>query len=229
MLGKTPMIKSQLTIIILWTTLVSGLAAAPNGVKHIIFMVPDGMGISNVTAARVHAFGISKERFHFERMRHIGYQSTHSLDSLVTDSAAASSAWACGEKFRNGEVSYHQDSEASPRTILEMARDRGWSTGLVATSTITHATPAAFAAHVADRGCEQEIARQYIMETKVDILLGAGRGMFNSGEEDADPCGTWGNLIPAAAERGYRIVRTREEMLRGEIVAACSDFSALSA
>ncbi|MGD9799258.1 MAG: alkaline phosphatase, partial [Parvularculaceae bacterium] len=156
----------------------------------------------------------SKERFHFERMRHIGYQSTHSLDSLVTDSAAASSAWACGEKFRNGEVSYHQDSEASPRTILEMARNRGWSTGLVATSTITHATPAAFAAHVADRGCEQEIARQYIMETKVDILLGAGRGMFNSGEEDADPCGTWGNLIPAAAERGYRIVRTREEMLR---------------
>jgi alkaline phosphatase len=61
-------------------------------------------------------------------------------------------------------------------TILELAQQKGKATGLVATSTITHATPAAFGSHVHIRKCETEIARQYIEDTKVDVLLGGGIG-----------------------------------------------------
>ena len=162
----------------------SAIAASENGkkfvgentnAKNIIFMVPDGMGISNVTAARIFQNGPDGARLTMETLDVIGYQSTHSENSTVTDSAAAGSAWAAGEKFANGEISCHSVDGVcveNPMTILEIAKTKGKATGLVATSTITHATPAAWAAHTNSRQCQAEIGRQYIEETAVDILLG---------------------------------------------------------
>lgn len=152
---------------------------AEESAKNIIFMVPDGMGLSNVTATRIYLNGPNGDRLSFEKLPTIGYQSTHSANSTVTDSAAAASAWATGEKFNNGEISCHSEDTVcieSPATILELAKEEGKATGLVATSTITHATPASFAAHVNSRKCETEIARQYIEESGVDVLLGGGIG-----------------------------------------------------
>jgi len=180
--------------------------------KNIMFLVPDGLGISNVTAARVYKFGTGENRFYFEKLKEIGYQSTYSSSGMVTDSAAASSAWACGEKFENGEISFHKESKESPKTILELAKELGKSTGLVATSTITHATPAAFGSHIYDRGCENEIAKQYIDQTGVDVLLGAGKKIFNSPATEADPCGTYGDFIKLAEEKGYTVVYNKKEM-----------------
>lgn len=188
--------------------------AKTKAVTNIIFMVPDGLAISNVTAARVYVFGTNKQRLYLETLDQIGYQSTHSLNSMVTDSAAAASAWACGEKFNNGEISFHPKTRTSPRTILELAREMGKKSGLVATSSITHATPAAFGAHVGNRNCENEIARQYIVKNGIDILLGAGKGIFQSSEMGADPCGTFGDVIELAKKRDYTIVNTRDEMFR---------------
>jgi len=134
--------------------------------KNIIFMVPDGMGLSNVTAARIFKNGPDGDPLYLETLPQIGYQRTHSKNSTVTDSAAAAAAWACGEKFNNNEVSYHDNDKNGEcdtipvRTILELAKERGKATGLVATSTITHATPAVWGAHVHYRNCETEIARQ---------------------------------------------------------------------
>ncbi len=193
--------------------------AKTKAVTNIIFMVPDGLAISNVTAARVYAFGTNKQRLYLETLDQIGYQSTHSLNSMVTDSAAAASAWACGEKFNNGEISFHPKTRTSPRTILELAREMGKKSGLVATSSITHATPAAFGAHVGNRNCENEIARQYIVKNGIDILLGGGKGIFQSSEMGADPCGTYGDFIELAKERDYTIVNTREEMFRSHKTA----------
>ncbi len=186
--------------------------------KSIILMVPDGMGLSNVTAARIFKNGPNGDPLHMETLSHIGYQRTHSANSPTTDSAAAASAWASGEKFRNGEISCHdddQDGRCDPPpvpTILELAKDKGKATGLVATSTITHATPAPFGAHVNTRYCEKEIARQYIQVTGVDVLLGGGIDKFNSTESQADKCGTFGDFIADAEKRGYVVVQTREEM-----------------
>jgi alkaline phosphatase len=198
-------------LVLILCFLVPNLTASKK-VKNIIFIVPDGMGLANVTAARIYKYGLSKERLSFETLERIGYQSTHSQNSLVTDSAASASAWACGQKFDTGEISFHGETEEAPQTILELAKLKGKSTGLVATSTITHATPAAFGAHVKSRSCENEIARQYIFETKVDVILGGGKMRFNAANKDK--CGTDGDFISAAQSKGYTVVYTKEEMLK---------------
>jgi len=205
------MVKSVIGLVLVLGFLVSSLTAGQE-VKNIIFIVPDGMGLANVTAARIYKYGLSKERLSFEMLEQIGYQSTYSEDSLVTDSAAAASAWACGQKFRNGEISFHGETGISPQTILELAKAKGKSTGLVATSTITNATPAAFGAHVKNRNCENEIAGQYIHKTGVDVILGGGKMRFNSTAQDK--CGAGGDFISAAQAKGYTIVYTKEELLK---------------
>ena len=179
-------------------------------VKNIIFMVPDGMGLADVTAARVYKSGPGGAPLYFETLENIGYQRTSSNNSIITDSAAAGSAWACGEKFNNGEICYHVDGHPYNPSILELAKAEGKATGLVATSTITHATPAVFGAHVKSRNCENEIARQYIEITGVDIMLGGGVAKFNSTKPDT--CGTSGNFIAEAEQKGYQSVYTRAGM-----------------
>lgn len=200
-------------LIIILLTLSLSCIAETKAVSNIIFMVPDGLALSNITAARIYAFGTKNKKLNLETLNQIGYQSTHSANSMVTDSAAAASAWACGEKFNNGEISFHSRTGISPRTILEFARDQGKKTGLVATSSITHATPAAFAAHVNNRNCENEIARQYITRTGVDLILGGGKGYFQSSHIGMDPCGVYGDFITLARKRDYAIFKSREELM----------------
>jgi alkaline phosphatase len=169
------------SVFIAWSILISPAIAKRNNshvAKNVIFMVPDGQGLSNVTAARIFKNGPDGEPLHQETLENIGYQRTHSKNATVTDSAAAASAWAVGEKFENNEVSCHsgEPGECTGKipTILELAASKGKATGLVATSQISHATPAAFGAHVTSRYCGAEIARQYIVDSKVDVILGGG-------------------------------------------------------
>jgi len=194
-----------------------------NIAKNIIFMVPDGQGLSNVTAARIFKNGPNGAPLHQETLEHIGYQRTHSANSTVTDSAAAATAWAIGLKANNGEISCARtesgDCTGAPKTILEHAKEMGKATGLVATSQISHATPAAFGAHAGNRYCGEEIARQYIEETGVDVVLGGGVYYTNSGD-DRCPWATSlpGNglgqdgIIASALSNGYVVVETESEM-----------------
>jgi alkaline phosphatase len=188
------------------------------GARNVIFMVPDGMGLADVTAARIHKNGIDGAPLHFETLDHIGYQRTYSADSTISDSASAASAWACGEKFNNGEICFHGNGRPHLPSILELAKRAGRGTGLVATSTITHATPASFGAHVVNRNCETEIARQYIEVTRPDVLLGGGAAKFKPAKPDA--CGATGDYISKAAQSGYKVVRTRQEMKEGAAAGA---------
>jgi len=180
--------------------------------RNIILMVPDGMGLANVTAARISKHGSNPLPLSFETLDQIGYQRTFAAGGVITDSAAAASAWACGEKFSNGEICYHGDGRWTQPSILELAKKSGRATGLVATEAITDATPAAFAAHVPSRRGRNEIARQYIEAAQVDVLLGGGRASFTA--EEPDPCGTAGNFLRLARERGYGAVYDRKEMER---------------
>lgn len=193
-------------------------SGSPSTAKTIIFMVPDGMGLADVTAARIFKNGLEGANLSLETLSTIGYQRTYSADSSVTDSAAAASAWANGDKFRNGEISCHdndQDGKCEPApgpTILETAKEKGKSTGLVVTSSVTHATPAAFGGHVPSRDCEQEIARQFVQVTGVDVILGGGLDHFRSNGIEADKCGTFGNFIAEAEHKGYDVVYTGKEL-----------------
>ncbi len=179
-------------------------------VNHIIFMIPDGMGLADVTATRIQKNGIAGPPLYLETLERIGYHRTYSEDSTITDSAAAGSAMACGEKFKNGEVCLHNDGRPHNASILELAKAKGLGTGLVATSTITHATPATFGSHVGDRGCEQEIARQYIRVTHPDVILGGGLAMFTA--TSPDDCGAYGNFVSDAEAQGYKVIYTQQEL-----------------
>ena len=152
--------------------------AIPNvtPVKNIIIMIGDGMGHSQVTAARMaaHGTGIGLA---MDIMPVLGNCLTFSLsDALITDSAAGATALATGVKTMNGMVSVDKD-EKPLKTILEIAREMGKSTGIISTSEVTHATPACFLSHVKSRGENYEIARQ-MSENPPDVLLGGGFGFF---------------------------------------------------
>jgi alkaline phosphatase len=127
---------------------------------------------------------------------------TSSANSLVTDSAAASSAWGGGRKVNNGAINL--DPYGRPRTpIMHLARAAGLGTGLVSTATITHATPAGFAAQVAARADEAAIATQYLA-AGIDVLLGGGAQFFDPARR-ADRR----DLAADYARDGYQVVRDR--------------------
>ncbi len=140
---------------------------------RVILIIGDGAGASYWTAAAFAADNLAVEQFPV-----MGLVDTRASNSRITDSAAAATAYSAGVSTYNGAIGVDPDSN-SVTTILEVAQSRGMATGLVATSSITHATPAAFAAHVPDRDMEWEIARQ-LVAADVDVILGGGRRFFDA-------------------------------------------------
>jgi alkaline phosphatase len=179
------------------------------GLDNVIFCIGDGMGLSQVALARVKAAGLDG-KLCMERLPVTGLVRTHSTDSAVTDSAAAGTALASGVKTKNGMIGMTPD-EQSYCTILEAAKEKGMATGLVVTSTISHATPACFASHVKSRKTEDKIAEQLIAN-RVNVLFGGGKKFFlpksapKSGRKDDI------DLLAAAKEAGYEYVETAEAM-----------------
>ena len=155
----------------------------PDRPRNVVLMIADGFGPASATLGAA-AKGAPLA---FDSLL-VGSVETSATDSRVTDSAASATAYACGIKTVNGAISV--DTTGAPcRTVLEAAEARGMATGLVATSRITHATPAAFAAHVASRASEAEIARQ-LPASGVDVLFGGGRTYFADRSGDARPTDT---------------------------------------
>jgi alkaline phosphatase len=178
-------------------------------VSNIIFCIGDGMGLGQIELARMKAVGPDGVLY-MERMPVVGFTRTYSADALVTDSAAAGAALASGVKTNNGMLGMAPDGTCY-QTILEAAKAKGLATGLVVTSAITHATPAAFASHVTSRQMQNKIAEQ-LVENKVNVLLGGGRKFFlpksdiHSGRKDEK------DLINVAKRAGYTYVQTAEEL-----------------
>jgi alkaline phosphatase len=143
-------------------------AAAP---KNIILFIGDGMGTSQLTAAKY-----AKGELQIERCPIGGFATTHSSNKFVTDSAAGGTALATGHKTTNGTVSQTPDGKPL-KTVLEVAEARGKSTGLVSTSAITHATPASFGSHVPSRRMQAQIAEQ-LAAKEIEVLFGGGYGFF---------------------------------------------------
>lgn len=189
-------------------------AGNPNSnekVKNVIYMIPDGYNADYATSYR----WFKGEESSFDPYVK-GLMQTYSANSEVTDSAAAGTAMATGVKTNNGMVSVSPEKEEVD-SILDAAEDSKKSTGLVATSTITHATPASFGASVEDRGDQAKIAPQYF-ENGVDVLLGGGRDYFLSTSEGGKQ--SEGNLIEEAQEDGYEYVTNTDELskVKGEKV-----------
>ncbi|MCU7834240.1 MAG: alkaline phosphatase [gamma proteobacterium symbiont of Taylorina sp.] len=139
--------------------------------KNIILFIGDGMGVSQISAAK-----IVKGRLNLEQFDVSGLLTTHSSNSLVTDSAAAGTALATGYKTNNGVISLLPEGTRL-KTIVEYAIEKNKATGIVVSSSITHATPATFLAHTGSRKNHSEIAEQ-IAQSDVDVLFGGGWGYF---------------------------------------------------
>jgi alkaline phosphatase len=178
-------------------------------VKNIILCIGDGMGLGQITLSRIQAAG-PDGTLYMERMPFTGFIRTHSTNALVTDSAAATTALASGVKTNNGMIGIMSDG-TSCQTILEAAKDRGMATGLVVTSRITDATPAAFASHVMSRKMQDRIAEQLIAN-KVNILFGGGKEYFLPESYSRSKRSDQKNLIEQAKKSGYLYIQNAEEL-----------------
>jgi alkaline phosphatase len=170
-------------------------------VKNVVLMIGDGMGFEQVKAASMYAYGDEK-KLPFEKY-YRGEVTTHSANSYThnlhaTDSAAAATAMATGQKVNDDVVS--QRAGKPIETILEISKKMGKATGLVTTKYLTDATPAGFGAHTRRDNNHGDIANDYLNQTRPNILFGAylanGKGMTADKAEKA----------------GYTIVKTREQM-----------------
>ncbi|KAG0373794.1 hypothetical protein BGX24_011241 [Mortierella sp. AD032] len=152
--------------------------------RNVIMMVSDGFGPASQTYGRSYWQYLSNQTEGVKTSLDeilIGASRTRSSDSLVTDSAAGATAFSCAMKSYNAAIGV--DPNGNPcGTVLESAKQNGMLTGLVVTSRVTHATPAAFSAHVVHRDMEADIAVQqigdYPLGRQVDLMLGGGRCFF---------------------------------------------------
>ncbi len=188
----------------------SPLLTADNPPQNIILMIGDGMGMSHLYAANAYKLHLKKEPLHILTLAEKGAftsMSTFSADSLVTDSAAAMTAMVTGVKTKNGYLSVSTD-EKPLKTILEIAEDMGKDTGVVTTTRVTHATPAACASHINDRDKESEIAAQMI-NSGTDVILGGGWNFFypknTGGKRDDDT-----DVFSLAKSKGFTVVTAGE-------------------
>jgi len=163
-------------------------AAAP---QNVILMIGDGMGFEQVNAGRMFLGG----EIVFDRFPHRGEVTTYSANDQITDSAASATAMATGQKVNNGVISTAIPGDGSRlTTALQMHGDLGRATGLVTTTAITHATPAAFGAHADDRRDVDDIAADLLLQTRPNVLFGGGaEGMTTDG----------------AAAAGYHVITDR--------------------
>jgi alkaline phosphatase len=162
------------------------------------------MGAAHREAARLDQHGRDGALV-MDSMPVAGHQSTSSADpyEMVTDSAAAASAWATGERTSNGAISVDVDGNPLP-TLGADAKAAGRATGLVTTAQVTDASPAAFFSNTGDRHQQHDIARQYLEVTRPDVILGGGQDWWlpdGSGQDD---------LIARAEEAGYEHVADAE-------------------
>ena len=167
-------------------------ATSPKGPKNIILLIADGTGLSQVSAAQFYKEGPSN----YDRFPVVGLIKTSSSNAVITDSAAGATAFACGEKTYNGAIGLDKDS-LKVKNIVTIASEKGMQTGVIATSSITHATPASFFAHSKSRNFHEEIAA-FLPNSEIDFFAGAGLQYFNKRKDSI-------NLLEVFKNKGFII------------------------
>jgi alkaline phosphatase/streptomycin-6-phosphatase len=201
--------------------------------RNVIFLLGDGMGTQEITAARYYQ-GVSNE-LNVDRMPFTGFDTTWSVKPAATppylpdydpDSASTGTMWATGQKTLDERISQGPSSDisvpgANLKTVLEIAQKRGMKVGDVSTAEITDATPAVLASHISLRGCQGpanmgacpietktagglgSIAEQEV-DHKVDVLLGGGRARFEQTITGGPDAGK--TVVQSAQVKGYQYV-----------------------
>lgn len=183
---------------------------ADQPIKNVIFMIGDGTGIAQLYSGQLQEVG-SDGYLHAQRLPITGIIKTHAEDNLITDSASGATAYSCGIKTNNGVIA--QDSDGNECvTLMELAQQAGMKTGLVATSGVTHATPASFATHIDSRNKYSEIAEQMV-ESEVDVILGGGLEYFIPSDSAGSNREDQLNVLSSLRDQGYSVVLDRQAMI----------------
>ncbi|PXX21836.1 alkaline phosphatase [Arenibacter sp. ARW7G5Y1] len=167
--------------------------------KNIILMIGDGMGVAQVFT------GITANHGHLflENFKHIGFSKTQSFSNYITDSAAGATALSAGVKTYNYAIGVDKDT-IPVITILEKAEERGLATGMVSTSSITHATPASFIAHQKSRSMNEAIAADFL-KTDIDVFIGGGLTYFTEREDGR-------NIADELKGKGYKVLENMADI-----------------
>jgi len=160
--------------------------------KNVILLISDGAGLTQISSA----FFFKETLPQYSRFKHIGLINTPSSRQNVTDSGAAATAFACGVKTYNGAIGVADDS-TDVKNLVEIASIQNIKTGVIATSSITHATPASFYAHTVSRGLEEDIAMQ-LVRSEIDFFAGGGLQFFNKRKDEQ-------NLLIELGEKQFTI------------------------
>ena len=163
--------------------------------KNVILLISDGTGLSQISSA----FYFKESSPNYSRFKNIGLIKTSSSRQDVTDSAAGATAFACGVKTYNGAIGVADDS-TDVKNLVEIASLKNIKTGMIATSSITHATPASFYAHTLNRGSAEKIAAQ-LVASELDFFAGGGLQFFNNRIDGR-------NLLNALNEKQFTIDTT---------------------
>ncbi len=167
----------------------------PPKAKNIILLIGDGTGLSQISSA----FYFKKTTPNYARFKHIGLIKTSSSREDITDSAAGATAFASGVKTYNGAVGVADDS-TEVRNLVEIVSLQHVKTGIISTSSIQHATPASFYAHVIDRGLYEDIAADMVV-SDIDFFAGGGTKFFNKRKDGK-------NLLEELKVKGFGIDTT---------------------
>ena len=153
----------------------------PAKAVNVIYMIGDGMALPQVYAAKL----ASVEEMTFQQFPYIGVVDTHSASNDITDSAAAGTALASDHKTNNAMLGMNPDT-IPVKTVLEALAEQGKETGIVVTSYVTHATPAAFYAKVPHRRQYEDIAVQMAENPYLNLIIGGGMKHFNQRKDSLD-------------------------------------------
>ncbi len=188
--------------------------------KNVIVLIPDGTAQTVATLARWWKGEALAMDADFS-----GMVRTHMSNSVITGSAAAATAFASGHKTTVRFVGVGPRSEDVLTTekipdasmqyrplasVLEAAKLKGKATGIISTSRITHATPAAYAAHIHDRGMDNELM-EHLVYQDMDVVFGGGKRHLlpiSEGGKRTDK----ENLVETLIARGYEFVETRDQL-----------------
>jgi alkaline phosphatase len=189
-------------------------AAPPAAPKYVFLFLADGAGIPHMEITRLYNRHIHHEGLvvsdKIMKEGTLGLMTTHAADSLSTDSAAAATALASGCKTKNGMLGMCADGSV-PKTAMEIAKEKGMRIGLVTTSTVYDASPAAFVCHVPNRRHYAAILDRYL-ELAPDVLFGGGRDQFLPKGQPGSRRSDNRDIIGEFLKKGYRHVSNRQEL-----------------
>ncbi len=198
----------------------SGVAAAEEKPKNLIFMIPDGMGPAAVTLARDYWGQLVIDDIL------VGSASVASTNFQVPDSAATATAMATGVNTANRMIAI-DDQGKHLLTIMESAERSGMATGMVVTSPLQNATPAAFSAHVDDRDKYRQIAAQQL-EQGIDLMLGGGAkylvaGPVTAADREVNDLATASPVSDQAGELWYPDLFARARSVGYEVITIAQE------